>query len=273
MLSVKQICRTCGALGWEQDGFLESNDRCRGCNDGASFRVPSADQSAMILTEKIRKREPFFFVRYGDGALECIAGRDGLTRDMEHYSPLLGRELAECWRLLMSRPGLVYVGDWQAASFDAKTEYSRYREQYEAMFGDAKPYRIHFEALLLMRRSPELLDFYRAVRHDRRKKVFMGPAWNARGAKMLGAEHLEVPTTDLLKHSDDILRQLAKSDFEVLLFGAGMAGNIPAIRCWNENPDRTFVNLGSALDPLFFRRTRNQQLQNPELRYMFRELL
>lgn len=233
----------------------------------------TADESAVILTTKVRAGLPFFFVRYGDGALECLAGRDSMTRDGERYSLPLGDQLADCWRALMQRPELVYVGDWQAASFDEKTEHSRYPEQYEAMFEGANPTRIHFEALLLMRNSPELVGFYRAVKQDTRRKLFMGPAWNAGAAKMLGADFLETPTHDLLSHADRLLAELRERPFDVLLYGAGMAGNIPAIRCWELHPERTFINLGSAMDCLFHHRTRNQQLSTAEARQMFKELL
>jgi hypothetical protein len=141
------------------------------------------------------------------------------------------------------------------------------------MFGDAKPTRIHFEALLLMRRSVQLREFYRAVREDPRPKIFMGPEWNSGAAKMLGATHLVTPTRDLLDHTDRLLAQLRGRQFEILLYGAGMAGNIPAIRHWEDNTDRTYVNLGSALDPLFYRRTRNQQLGTEELKAMFKGML
>ena len=234
-------------------------------------QTPSADQSAAILTAKIRVQEPFFFVRYGDGALECMAGRKGSTCDQEQYSPELGAELAACWRALMKRPELVYVGDWQSASFEKHDQGSRYAEQYEAIFEGAEPTRLHFEALLLMRESAELVDFYRAVKQDTRRKLFMGPAWNAGAARMLEATHLVTPMGDLWGQRNRLLNELQHFDFDVLLYGAGMAGNSPAIRCWEKYPERTYVNLGSAMDPLFHGRTRRQQLDMVAATRLFRE--
>lgn len=232
----------------------------------------TADQSAAILAAKIRAQEPFFFVRYGDGALECMAGRKGSTCDHEQYSPELGAELVSCWRALMKRPELVYVGDWQSASFEKHDQGSRYAEQYEAMFEGAELTRLHFEALLLMRESAELVDFYRAVKEDPRRKLFMGPSWNAGAAKMLGAGHLITPmTSDLLAYFRTARISLSDLKFDILLYGAGMAGNIPAIRCWEKYPDRTYVNLGSAMDPLFHGQTRRQQLDMAAATKLFRE--
>ena len=232
------------------------------------------DAGAMALTKRLRDRAPFIFVRYGDGALECMAGRTGMTCDFEHYSSSLARDLAQCWDLLRKRPDRVFVGDWQTASFDETSEGSRYREQYELLFDGWKPNRIHFEALLLMRASRPLVEFYRTVKLDPRRKLFMGPEWNAGAAKMLGAEHLVTPLAAHAEWSSyQYEQELAKREFDILLYGAGMKGNIPAIRSWDFHPERTYINLGSAMDPLFYRRTRRQQLPMADLHALFRELL
>ena len=56
------------------------------------------DQSAALLSRRIRHRMPFFFVRYGDGAIECINGKKGRTCDFEEYSSELGSDLLAAWR-------------------------------------------------------------------------------------------------------------------------------------------------------------------------------
>lgn len=231
----------------------------------------NADQSAALLAGKIRRQEPFFFLRYGDGALECMSGAEGHTCDGEQYCPLLGLELLNTWRAVY-RDRNTFVGDWLSASFDTKTIRARYEEQYRELIGDASPNWLHFEALLLMRQSPALLDFYRAVKLDPRRKLFMGPAGNAGAAKMLGAEFLETPMSNLFTYTAELAKELDR-EFDVLLFGAGMAGNIPAVRCWERYPERTYISIGSAMDPLFRGRTRMQQLLPNRARMFFRELL
>lgn len=238
--------------------------------------TPSADVSADILADKIRRQEPFFFVRYGDGALECIKGKVGATCDKEHYSPELGAELLQVWRALMrgaSCGSTVFVGDWRSASFDGTSEHARYTAEYQALIGFATPEFLHFEALLLMRESEALVDFYRAVKNDPRKKVFMGPKECAGAARMLNAEHVITPMANLFHSVDQLTRELERKSFEVLLYGAGMAGNIPAIRLWAMHPDRTYVNLGSALDPLFRGKSRRQQISPERAKKLFKELL
>lgn len=232
----------------------------------------TSDQSAEVLTGKIQRKEPFFFVRYGDGAIECISGKPGQTRDFEVYSRALGADLLSAWGALMSGAN-IYVGDWQSASFDTGSEYARYAKEYAALIGTARPTFLHFEALLLMRETTAVADFYRAVKADTRRKLFMGPAANAGAAKMLGAEFLETPMRNLFAHSERLTEELMSRDFDVMLYGAGMAGTIPAVRCWERFPERTYVNIGSSLDPLFMGRTRLQQLHPAIVRGIFMDLL
>lgn len=231
----------------------------------------NADESAALLTQKLRLKEPFFFVRYGDGAMECIQGKAGHTCDGEHYSHDLGAELLRSWSAALKGPH-VYFGDWLSARFERSTEKTRYEDFYRDLTGDFKLDWLHFEALLLMRESKPLIDFYRAVKADPRKKLFMGPRGNAGASEMLGADFLETSMTHLFMQAGKLTEQLLSRDFEVLLYGAGMAGNIPVTRCWERYPERTYVHLGSALDPLFRGKTRWQQLKPERARALFVDL-
>lgn len=239
--------------------------------------ILTADQSCMILAQRIRTREPFFFVRYGDGALECMAGKEGGTRDGEQYSISLGLDLKNAWASLMHGPDVghvVYVGDWLSASFDTQSEDQRYEAEYQKLIGSARPYFLHFESLLLMRESEALVDFYRAVALSPLRKVYMGPEQCGDAARMLKAKHLPVPMGGLHGSVGILTTLLRQEEFDILLYGAGMAGNIPAIRCWERYPNRTYVNLGSALDPISgLGRTRRQQVDWEQGRRMFKDLL
>lgn len=234
----------------------------------------SADASAAALAAKVIAQEPFLHVRYGDGALECMAGRAGRTRDLEEYSPELRAALAESWAAI-GGDRRVYVGDWQSASFDEQSEHARYAEQYAALAEAARGVNwIHFEALLLMRESRKLVDFYAAVRRDPRRKLFMGPAWNAGAATLLRASYLVTPMRpDLLRYFEAVPGKLWDCQFDVLLYGSGMAGQVQAIECWKRHPERTYINLGSAMDPLFRGMTRRQQIHPVRARQLFEELL
>lgn len=233
------------------------------------------DESADILSEALVRKTPFIFIRFGDGALECISGKTGRTCDGELYSPELGRELKRAWNLLFTRPG-VYIGDWFSASFSPTSPHGLYEEEYKGLINDARmrgkymPNWIHFESLLLMRESTSLIEFYYTVRNDTRKKLLMGPKEWRPAAEILKSDFLEIPvSTNLLKHVNEIKLALNGSEFDVLLYGAGMAGNIPIIDLWNSRRDRTYINLGSALDPIYRGQTRRQQIPVARAKALF----
>jgi|GEM_PF-2541641 len=260
----------------------------------------SIDESAGYLTSRLRSRNPFLFVRYGDGALECINRKGiGHTADGEQYSPELARGMQEAWdRLFAWRPdgsggdaeldywekeqGRIFVGDWLSASFGANRS-TEYRAEYARLIGGARLNFLHFEALLLTRESCELLDFYRAVKADTRRKVYIGPKEHAAAARMLGCEHVVTPMKDLLASVDSIYEKLANDPFgfDILLWAAGMAGTIPVVKLWEKFPGRTYINLGSAMDPLnpplldgkTRAYTRSGQLTKARALEFFRELL
>lgn len=237
--------------------------------------TPTADESAVILTDYLKRREPFFFIRYGDGALECIYDPSKRhTCDGELYSKELSEALLDAWVTLQGSDHAVFAGDWQSATFGSGSGDNRERDRWLALTGES-PFRfIHFEALLLMRRSAVLVEFYRTVKTDRRRKVYMGPAKNAAAARFLNAYHLVTPMVpDLITRVDELLAGLDSFGFEVLLYGAGMAGNVVAVKAFERYPDRTYISLGSALDPLFSEKSRAQQLPKAMLRGMFRGIL
>jgi hypothetical protein len=230
-----------------------------------------ATASLELLSSMLRDRAPFLFLRYGDGALECMAGHPGGTRDGEKYTPELALALLKAW--VEAQGSNVFVGDWLSASFDARTRHTAYESEYMKLVGDPELRRwVHFETLLLMRESPQLLEFYRLLKRDRRKKLVMGPSRGA--AKMLGAAYLETPMRpDLHAYFMNGAPRLWDQDFEILLYGAGMAAHPQVVDCWKRFPERTYINLGSALDPLFRGNTRQQQIPVSKARVLFKALL
>lgn len=233
-----------------------------------------ADQTASLFAGKIRRKEQFFYLRYGDGALECIhrLGR-GRTCDGEYYSAELGRALHDSWDQIVKGPN-VYVGDWFSASHGDDPS-NLYAEEYLELVGGntARLRFVHFEALLLMRESERLLDFYRAIRADTRRKLYVGPLENMPGADLLNADYMAIPMQNLFAQLDEVERRLQDREYEVMIWGAGMAGSILAERAFFEHPDRTFINIGSGLDPLFRGKSRSQQLPPDRARAFMAEFL
>ncbi len=224
--------------------------------------TPDADESAAMLMRDIESRTPFYFIKLGDGAIECVNGYGTGTCDGEQYTPKLGAALMTSWKRLGTHDRL-YVGDWMTAAFDERTEWTRYAAEYGDLMAHASsPRLIMFDALLLMRETAALLGFYRAVRNDARHKLLLGPvAWQPL-ADLLRCEFLALPMMpNLIDIAPQIAAELKRRGFDILLYGAGLAGHVAVIDCWLAHPTRTYVNVGSALDPACSRgRTRTQQL-------------
>jgi len=241
----------------------------------------TADESCAVLTQAIKDQRPFSFWRFGDGYIECVQKRQGRTCDQEEYTPHLHMDLAKrvgdvVWRIEYEGDPVTYIGDWRSASFTGPHDPSRYEHDYERLIAHEIDRKLnehrwlHFESLLFMRESRALADFYRAVRADRRSKLYLGPVANEAAAGWLGAEFMPVPMHDLHRHVASFREMLIASDFEVLLWGAGLAGVIPVVDCWNARYERTYIHLGSALDPLFGRpKSRKQQLSKEQCWRMF----
>ena len=234
------------------------------------------DHSAALLTNWIEARDPFAFIRYGDGYLEAMAGKRGMTCDREGYTENLGKAVRRAWDTFNLEIPTLFVGDWLASSFSGPDDPSIYEEQFRELVGPwaSSISFLHPECLLLHRESQALLDFYRAVRNDPRKKVYLGPGENYPAAKMLGATFIGTPMrVDLLNHVPRMVQDLEETSFDVLLWGAGMAGTVAVSALAKRFPDRTYINLGSALDPLFRGRSRKGQLLPERARGFFAEFL
>jgi hypothetical protein len=103
----------------------------------------------------------------------------------------------------------------------------------------------------------------------------MGPQYNAGAAAMMKADFFEIPhDVSLHDHIECIEFYLETLGFDVILYGAGMAGNIPVVNIWQKYPERTYINLGSAMDLLFRgRQTRSNQIRASHAKVLMRELL
>lgn len=231
--------------------------------------TPNPDASCAILTQALRDRPPFFFVRIGDGAIECITNPEkGHTCDGEKYSKDLGEAVFESIVALGDSDQVLW-GDWQTAVAGSVPNHIA---AWKRVIRPVRKQMLNYEALLLMRRSHELLDFYRTLARDPRKVVYVGR--NAEpAARMLHAHFIETPMGMTLDSSDFLAMELDRANPDVVLFGAGMAGLVRVVDYWLGHPNVTCIHLGSALDPLAGKPTRSRQLSTADARDFLKELL
>jgi hypothetical protein len=247
--------------------------------------TPSADASAGFLADLVASKSDFLFLRYGDGAIECmkqattgrIAG-GGQTCDGEAYTAELGAQLGRAWLKVLHKAPFhdVYLGDWSTVTHEPDGKTNPYKTEWQTLQAQAERNQckfLHFDSLLFhRRRTHDLMRFYRAVKNDDRQKLLIAPADMQIVAKNLGVKHLPTPMSGLAEwiREFDLTNWLISHPFGLVLFGAGMAINYPIVRAWEENPKATYVAIGSSLDPVCFgRKTRTHQLDPEEARAEF----
>jgi hypothetical protein len=216
------------------------------------------------MANEIAEQNHFLFIRYGDGAIECMRRKGGQTADGEVYTDELAADLTRTWiRACSTGRDRTFIGDWMSAEF--RPEDKRYEKEWQGLRAIAESQKcgiLHFEALLFHRRQADnLMAFYRAVQDDKRPKLLVAPAEMARAAHYLGCSHLITPAANLHAQVDWIEEELRIRRYDVCLYGAGMAVHIPVVKVWKDFPQKTFVNIGSSLDPVCRpKRTRTHQI-------------
>ena len=121
-------------------------------------------------------------------------------------------------------------------------------------------------------RSPELKDFYRAIRDDTRPKVFVGPNRVQPESFLRTIHRIDVPAIDAFSQINRLTRSvtnIAKSISTIFLLSCGFSSCILSHHILQENPNATIIDLGSALDPILFGKTRKSQLSTVELREFY----
>jgi hypothetical protein len=215
------------------------------------------------LTRLLRDRVPFTFTKFGDGELFCMSGRRGDNCDHHLYTPELRHALTRAFQHLV-QDSQVYVGQWYQKDL---------LRPFERQFG-ATPRYVWYQLLLLMKLTPELLDWYTALAEQRRRKVFVGPARLIGASQMLRCNRfVEVPLVNAFNRYREVREILQSDAAEIFLFSAGMASKPWISDLLKMRRSITCVDLGSALDPVFVGRTRTSQVPTAQARYFFRTLL
>jgi hypothetical protein len=217
-----------------------------------------ADRAAM--TEMLMRKEPFCFVKFGDGELECISGSTWRNCDGQQYSPELKSALIEAYGFIYDLPNAIMTL-WCP---------DRLRQKASESLNLNGRYFADIDTLLLHDETERLAGFYAALIRDGRKKVFVGPRQMHRATALLGcARHIEVPRPNAFSAYQRVLDEILAEAAEVYLFCAGLASKVWIADLLKANPAATCIDLGSALDPLYFGRTRASQISTEQAKEFF----
>jgi hypothetical protein len=229
--------------------------------------TPNEDESLDILSNRLKIGIPTQYFRFGDGQIQAILQQGTNNCDGELYTKELGINLLRVVTGVMTSPN-PFVGDYGQI---IDREKAPYKAEWESLSAHRSAQFLHYEAPLLMRTSKPLLDFYKTIRQDTRKKAFLGPKANEEACKLLDAQFIEYPRH--YQSLSEIANILDGHRFDILISGAGMGSAVPIYDDWIRHRERTYINVGSAFDPLFTGRTRSYQLGMETARAFFKELL
>lgn len=191
-----------------------------------------------FYVSRLRQATPFAVVRFGDGELDCILGKDGETCDRQTYSPAMSAELFQC--LVHPRPMYYCLGPRATAKVDIAAFMRRrglHIEWYDT------------ETLLDAATRGELWPFVDALQH--RQVLTVGPAHLFHHPAYQAVNYVEVPYVDAFtqRHriKKDILERAEAAD--VILFSAGPTAKI---LIWQLQPilggTHTLLDVGSLWD-------------------------
>jgi hypothetical protein len=225
--------------------------------------LPIAADVVRQFTALMLEGHPFSFAKFGDGELSFIGKVPVPNVDGQRYSPELAAALHDAFTFLCEHPR-GYIAKWEGP-------YAEVRDLLVSVW-QYRPTYAHYNTLLLRAGAltPELLAFYCAVRDDRRKKVFVGPAKLEGVAELLRTNaRIVVPPQNAYDEVDRVERELlnhARSGPIVALFSAGITSKTLIHLVLQHFPETTCLDLGSAFDPAFVGQTRSGQPTPEEAR-------
>lgn len=236
--------------------------------------TPSADRSAIMMGDWLLEGKPFSYVRLGDVDVALMGNLTvTATCDEEKHEHGLGVRLRKAWYTLCQHSNFC-DGDMLTMSdlppdgiIDLYKHYTKSLNPERAL---------HSEALLIHRLSEPLIRFYSILRKlPPDQKVLVAPWKNAGAAEMLRCEHVATHLTHASSSHEmtRILHPLRDGPpWKVCLLGCGRAGKLLAGALVSQYPDRTVIDIGSAMDVLFYGQTRSGQVLQADARAYFSRL-
>lgn len=212
------------------------------------------------FAEHLRNREPFAYLRYGDGEWVSILGGGGLNPDGSAFRPgTMGRELRksiEDVARLWPRNERIYMGlhAWlyqdEIRRFLARTRLARNIHWVsDNLFGEGL-------------RDLSTRRFLEAVRDYPGRKLFVGNVAHAVAARVLGCRHVLVPWRDSYLVLDEVRRRCRFRGPGLVIACAGMATECLFGRLYADNPRGSYIDCGHIFDAILGEPTRQYTIED-----------
>jgi len=233
-------------------------------------------EDLLKFTKMINEGNPFRAVKFNDGEWNAMTGRKGSNCDNHGYGTSLSQRLLASYCYLKENSYLSdYITDYPA--YDSHTHLA-------SNLGTPPQTFVNFAFLHDLPRfkgidcrGPELKGFYGAIREDSRTKIFVGPKRIQPEQFLQLRNRIDVPMLDAFNDVDRIISECVDQakieDAPVFLMSCGFVSCILSEAVARANPRATVIDLGSAIDPILFGRTRKSQLPTSELRNFYRDFV
>ena len=194
------------------------------------------------LVDRLQRRKPTTFSRFGDGEFNCIFGDPKAPPNVDGhaYYPDLGKRLRE---ILESTPNY-FIGIQPMARHAFAPPHPN-SKTFDALVA---PYPT--DADMLHRASiRRLLTFFFDVLRGR-KVLIIGPP-HLKDLKVFPFQFLPIPAKNCWLSYPSMLRaaQTWQCPLSVVLVCAGMPAKCLIHDLWKHNPQGTYIDCGSLLDP------------------------
>lgn len=203
----------------------------------------------------IENNENFTFTKQGDGEIFCMIGQEGQNCDGHSYSKELGNELKKAYNLFNTLDNC-YVTKW--TDFDIQGDYVKSKGNID---GDTF---LHNEI------SQDKYDFFKSLKHSKRKKIYVGPKKLKEVVNFLNIDIFkEIPEVNAFNYNFDMHAE----ENAIYLFSASMPAKIWIAKLLKRNKNITCIDIGSGFDPIFIGQTRTRQIQKEVLQFHYHNLL
>lgn len=186
-----------------------------------------------IILDKLRKQENFVFLKRGDGEEACMNGEVGQNCD-----------------------GVMYTSSLAVALRYAFIRFNNRKNSFVVKFEDQKNYNC-----LLHRVDNDPSEFFKEIIRSTRKKVYIGPQRLSLVPTILNCfEFVRVPENSAAANIEEILGDTPKGA-DIYLISAGLAAKVIIHKLWKDNPNATYIDVGSSFDPLAGQTRTNQMVR------------
>jgi hypothetical protein len=136
---------------------------------------------------------------------------------------------------------------------------------------------VNFEILLQNTLSLEKYNFYKSIKYSNRNKIYIGPNRLHQGVtNFLNIDLcIDVPIINAIIDYDNILEKIKNNivDNSILLFSCSMPAKSLIHKSIEYNNNITCLDIGSGFDPMFFKRTRDGQLDSNIIKNYYIDLI